>query len=969
MTSGGDLEWPVARVRQSFVDYFKTKEHTFVPSSAVIPHEDPTLLFINAGMNQFKALFLGTADPHTEFGQLKRAANSQMCIRAGGKHNDLDDVGRDTYHHTFFEMLGNWSFGDYFKEDAIAWAWELLTKVYGMPADRLYVTYFEGDPKNGLEPDLEAKRLWGQFLPEDHIIPGNAKDNFWEMGDTGPCGPCSELHFDRIGGRNAASLVNQDDPMVIEIWNLVFMQFERRGDSSLTRLPNSHVDTGMGLERIVSILQHVHSNYDSDAWTPIFAVIQTATGYSRSYAEVRDDAAGGEDATVAYRVIADHIRCLTCALADDAMPDSVGRGFVLRRIIRRAVRYGVQFMGAKTGFFSELVDSVVASLGPFFTHLQDPKTVQRIKLVLANEEESFAKTWDNGLKHFNTAVEDAKGRTSTVISGADAYVLHDRYGFPVDLTMLLAEKAAMSVDVDAFNAEMKVNQVSAGRVAAAKTFLDAHQLEDLKTRGVPQTQDAPKYTWENATANVVGIFDKKAVKFIDVLAPSSDKSGAEDYCLILDATNFYAESGGQIFDTGRIVTAADAVFDVKKVFSYAGYTVHVGNLSKDSTAAVPLSANVELQVNYDRRKPIAANHTATHELNWVLRKVLEEDKPDAFMRVQQKGSLVTDDLLRFDFSYNTKVAGEDLAKIEGLLNEKIKKGLPVYRKEVSLEAATKINGLRHMFGEKYPDPVSVCSVGAPVEDMVADPANEKWRGFAVEFCGGTHLSNLADAQQAVILSEEALMNGVRRITVVTRGEATKAVAIGAPLTAELAALAAEPVSAATVKALSVLNKKVGDSAAPLLLKNQLREDIDVAIRAQNAQLKVLAAEATARATVAGKAAGESHDAAASPFAALEAVDCGADREELQGFTDGFLAAVAGPVGLFLIGRDGDKALALVSMPKEFVAKKLSAVSWAKAVVGKGGGKPNSAQSGLAAKDIPEVIKKAQAEAETMKAAL
>ncbi|KAK7194805.1 alanyl-tRNA synthetase [Novymonas esmeraldas] len=959
------IEWPVSRVRQEFVDYFKKQEHTFVQSSPVCPHDDPTLLFINAGMNQFKALFLGTADPNTDFGRLKRVANSQMCIRAGGKHNDLEDVGRDTYHHTFFEMLGSWSFGDYFKKEAIQWAWELLTVVYKLPKDQLYVTYFEGDPKNGLEPDLEAKGLWGQFLPDSQIIPGNAKDNFWEMGDTGPCGPCSEVHFDRIGGRNAADLVNKDDPMVVEIWNLVFMQFERRADGSLTPLPQKHIDTGMGLERLTSILQDVKSNYDTDAWIPIFEAIQAATGYPKSYVEIRGE--GPIDPVVAYRVVADHIRCLTTAVGDGVMPDSVGRGFVLRRIIRRAVRYGVQFLGAKPGFFTQLVDSVCASLGPFFPHLQDPRNIQRIKAVLADEEQSFAKTWEIGLKQFNHAVDESRAANSKVISGTNAFILHDRYGFPVDLTCLLAEKDGMTVDMDGFNAEMKASQVSAGRVAAAKTFIDAYQLEELKSRDIPQTKDAAKYTWEESTGDVLAIFDKKNSQFISLLEPGNDL-GAEEVGIILSSTNFYAESGGQIYDTGRLVAANDCVFEVRKVYNVAGYVVHVGNLSKESSSPIPPSAVVQMQVDYDRRRPIAANHTATHELNWVLRSVLEE-KPDNFMEVQQKGSLVTDEMLRFDFSYNSKLSSEDLVSVEQLLNKRIEAGMPVYREEVSLEAASKINGLRHMFGEKYPDPVSIVSIGAPIDEMLADPERPEWRNYSVEFCGGTHLNDLKEVEKAVILSEEALMKGVRRVVVATKAEAEKAIKAGAELKEQFDELAKGEPTAANVKALSVLNKKVGDSSVPLVLKNEMRESIDTTIKQMNVALKAQAAGAKEKAAEAGKALGASHDAAATPFLIQQVPEFGAEREALQAFADGFSSAVSGPVGLFLIGSDEEKALAIVSMPAAFVEKKLSAVAWAKASIGKGGGKPNAAQSGLPAKDVTAATAKATAEAEKMKASL
>ncbi|KEG12024.1 putative alanyl-tRNA synthetase [Trypanosoma grayi] len=957
-------EWPINRVRREFLHFFEQRGHTFAPSSPVVPHNDPTLLFINAGMNQFKNLFLGTADPNTDFGRLTRAVNSQLCIRAGGKHNDLEDVGRDTYHHTFFEMLGSWSFGDYFKRDAIRWAWGLLTEVYKLPKDRLYVTYFGGDPTNGIAADEEAKQLWLELVPAAQVIPGNTKDNFWEMGDVGPCGPCSEVHYDRIGGRNAASLVNKDDPMVIEIWNLVFMQFERREGGVLVPLPKVHVDTGMGLERLASILQGVHSNYDTDAWMPLFDAIQSVTKYPESYAAVRDNAEC--DATVAYRVVADHIRCLTVALADGAMPDSVGRGFVLRRIIRRAVRYGVQFLGAKVGFFSQLVDAVVASLGPFFTHLQEPRTLQRIKAVLADEETSFAKTWETGLKHFNKAVSEAVKNT---ISGENAFILHDRYGFPVDLTCLLAEKAKMQVDMEGFHATMKANQLSGGRVAAAKTFLNVHQLEELKAKGIAATDDTAKYTWENHTAEVKAIFDKKRGEFVDVLLPG--QSGEEDIGIVLDVTNFYAESGGQIYDMGRIVAASDAMFNVKRVYNIGGYVVHVGNLiaTKGAGVPIPVSAAVELQVDYKRRLPIAANHTSTHVLNWCLRRVLEEEASDNYVEVQQKGSLVTDEMLRFDFSYNGKVSQEDLIKIEAALNEKIQQAPVVYRKEVPLETAKRISGLRQMFGEKYPDPVSVISVGAPIEDLIANPENTKWRAHAIEFCGGTHLSNLKEAETAVILSEEALMKGVRRLVVATRDVARKARAEGEALQQEYRTIVDGPVTEATSKSLSVLNKKVGDSAIPLTAKNKLREEIDVSIKSALATLKAMAAQTKEKATAAGGAAAEGYDAAANPFLVRRLDDFGADREALQAYADGFTRAVQGDVGVFLVGADASKALALAVLPKAFTAKKLSAVDWAKAAIGKGGGKPHAAQSGLAAADVDAAIEKALAETAKMKGAL
>ncbi|MEL7473829.1 MAG: alanine--tRNA ligase, partial [Planctomycetota bacterium] len=442
----GDPRWTAARVRQAFLDYFiKTHAHTHTPSSPVVPHDDPTLMFANAGMNQFKPVFLEQVPPGSPLVGVKRAANSQKCIRAGGKHNDLEDVGKDTYHHTFFEMLGNWSFGDYFKAEAINWAWDFLTNVLGLPADRLYATYFEGDASTGQPADDEARELWLKHLPPERVLPGNAKDNFWEMGDTGPCGPCSEIHFDRIGGRNAASLVNQDDPDVLEVWNLVFIQYDRQQDASLRPLPANHVDTGMGLERLVSVLQNKRSNYDTDLFGPLFVAIEQATG-ARPY-QGKLGADDKDDVDMAYRVIADHIRTLTLAITDGATPSNEGRGYVLRRVLRRAVRFGRQKLNAKSGFFSGLVPMVVESLGDAFPELR--KDPQRVQAIILDEEESFGRTLDRGIKMFEDVAK------SKQVSGEDAFQLYDTYGFPLDLTQLMAEERGLIVDVAGFEKEME----------------------------------------------------------------------------------------------------------------------------------------------------------------------------------------------------------------------------------------------------------------------------------------------------------------------------------------------------------------------------------------------------------------------------------------------------------------------------------------------------------------------------------
>ncbi|KAG9813807.1 alanyl-tRNA synthetase, partial [Aureobasidium melanogenum] len=446
-----EQQWNAAKVRSTFIDYFvKKRDHTFVPSSSVVPHSDPTLLFANAGMNQYKSIFLGTVDPSSDFASLKRATNSQKCIRAGGKHNDLDDVGKDSYHHTFFEMLGNWSFGDYFKKEAIAWSWELLTKEFGLDPARMYVTYFEGDKAGGLEPDLEAKELWKSVgVPEDHILPGNMKDNFWEMGDQGPCGPCSEIHYDRIGGRNAAHLVNMDDPNVLEIWNNVFIQYNRESDKSLRPLPNKHVDTGMGFERLVSVLQDKSSNYDTDVFTPLFDRIQEITGVRKYEGKFGSEDADGID--TAYRVVADHVRLLTFAITDGGIPNNMGRGYVVRRVLRRGARYARKYLNTDIGdFFSKIVPTLVAQMGDMFPEIK--KKEQDVKEILNEEELSFAKTLDRGEAMFEKYAQQCKDNNTKSLSGSDVWRLYDTYGFPVDLTQLMAEERGLTINEEEVNA-------------------------------------------------------------------------------------------------------------------------------------------------------------------------------------------------------------------------------------------------------------------------------------------------------------------------------------------------------------------------------------------------------------------------------------------------------------------------------------------------------------------------------------
>jgi len=741
-----------ANPRHSF---FKEKKgHTFVPSSSVVPLADPTLLFTNAGMNQYKSIFQGTVDPDSDFAKLKRAVNTQKCIRAGGKHNDLDDVGKDSYHHTFFEMLGNWSFGDYFKKEAVEWSWELLTKVYGLQPDRLYVTYFEGKPDVGLEPDLEAKEYWKSVgVAEDHILPGNMKDNFWEMGDQGPCGPCSEVHYDRIGGRNAAHLVNQDDPNVLEIWNNVYIQYNREPDRSLKSLPNKHIDTGMGFERLVSVLQNKMSNYDTDVFTPLFRTIQEVTGAREYGGKFGDEDADGVD--TAYRVVADHVRLLTFAISDGGVPNNVGRGYVVRRVLRRGARYARKYFNVEIGdFFAKIIPTLVEQMGDMFPEIKQKQA--DVKEILNEEEISFAKTLDRGESMFEKFAQQCKSHDTKELAGADVWRLYDTYGFPVDLTRLMAEERGLSIDDGAVaQAQEKAREASKGEKKAAADLLklNVHDINALENMAdVPKTDDSPKFQKDN----IHGVI--KAIYHGGKFAPSTKEiADNEQIGLILDRTNFYAEQGGQEFDTGRILIDGEAEIDVQNVQVYGGYVMHTGYMNYGS-----FKVGEEVLCEFDelRRQPIRNNHTGTHILNFALREVLGDD-------VNQRGSLVAPEKLRFDFSHKAGCSDEEIAKIEELSTSYIRQNSEVYAVDVPLATAREIEGVRAVFGETYPDPVRVVSVGVPVEELLEDVKRKEWRSVSVEFCGGTHVKNTSEIKDLVVLEESGIAKGIRRIVAVT----------------------------------------------------------------------------------------------------------------------------------------------------------------------------------------------------------
>ncbi len=745
--------------------------------------------------------FIGTCDPNIEMSTLKRAVNSQKCIRAGGKHNDLDDVGKDVYHHTFFEMLGNWSFGDYFKKEAIDMAYNCLVQQFGLDPNRLYATYFGGDEST--PADDEARELWLKYLPTERVLPFDAKDNFWEMGATGPCGPCTEIHYDRIGNRDAAALVNMDDPNVIEIWNNVFIQFNREPDGSLRPLPHKHIDTGMGLERLTSILQNKMSNYDTDIFMPIFHALRTilqkqgipnVPAYS---GKVGAEDAGGVD--MAYRVIADHIRTLSFSIADGAMPSNDGRGYVLRRVLRRAVRYGRSNLNADIGFFAQLVPTVVQLFGGFYPELKEKEEL--ITSVISEEEASFGQTLDKGLHKFEAMV--AKYASTGIFAAKDAHILYTTMGFPVDLTELMVEERGMKLDKEGFERLMQHEMELSAKALHEKQLkamggvdmsLEAEQTNYLNEHNIQVTMDELKYDREGTVdAQILSLYvGRNATDLYGFIGTiHAEDVGNKMIGVILDQTSFYAESGGQVADTGTLVSIdGDAMIQIENVQVYAGYVVHCGRLI---SGTVHVKDRVKLRVDFERRLKIASNHTMTHVLNFALRHVLvlhpeDGEKSNAAQQLEQKGSLVDESKLRFDFSWNGPLSESQLSRIEQVCSDRVKSAVPVESCVAPLGDAHKISSLRAVFGEAYPDPVRVVSVSStPLKDILSDPANDTWYDYSIEFCGGTHLTNTSEAEEFVLLNEEGIAKGVRRITAVTMQVARDAIVLERQLQDKLVA--------------------------------------------------------------------------------------------------------------------------------------------------------------------------------------
>lgn len=713
-------------IRESFKQFFASKEHQIVPSAPMVVKGDPTLMFTNAGMNQFKDIILGNVPR-----KYPRVADSQKCLRVSGKHNDLEEVGHDTYHHTMFEMLGNWSFGDYFKKEAINWAWEYLVEVLKLNPERLYATVFEGSPAEGLDRDNEAAGYWEQYLPKDHILNGNKHDNFWEMGDTGPCGPCSEIHIDLRSDEeraavSGADMVNKDHPQVIEIWNLVFMQFNRKADGSLEPLPAKVIDTGMGFERLCMALQGKTSNYDTDVFQPIIKVIAGMAGTTYGTDKQQD---------IAMRVIADHIRTIAFAITDGQLPSNAKAGYVIRRILRRAVRYGYTFLDRKEAFMYKLLPVLIETMGDAYPELIAQKTL--IEKVIKEEEESFLRTLETGIRLLDKKMEETKAAGKTVLNGVDAFTLYDTYGFPLDLTELILRENGMEADIEEFNKAMQKQKERARNAAAIET--------------------GDWITLKEGECKFVGydLFECEA----EILRYRQIKQKNKVlYQIVLDQTPFYAEMGGQVGDTGWLI-ADDEKIDVIDTKRENNLPVHlVTKLPKDVTATFTAKINVKKRIQCE------CNHSATHLLHEALREVLGT-------HVEQKGSYVSPDSLRFDFSHFQKVTDEEIRKVEILVGEKIRANFSLEEHRNMPIAEAKALGAMALFGEKYGDEVRVVKYGS-----------------SVELCGGTHIPATGMIGSLRVIGESSIAAGVRRIEAVTAEGAEQFVYAQQDLIRELRAL-------------------------------------------------------------------------------------------------------------------------------------------------------------------------------------
>jgi alanyl-tRNA synthetase len=856
------------QIRQEFISFFEERQHRFVRSSPVVPNDDPTLLFANAGMNQFKDVFLGSGTR-----DYNRAANSQKCIRASGKHNDLEDVGRDNYHHTFFEMLGNWSFGDYFKEEGIRWAWELLTEVWGLDKTRLHATVFGGDEQDGLPPDEEAAELWRRCtdINPDHIHFFGKKENFWEMGDTGPCGPCSEIHIDMTDDRSGAPLVNADDARVIEIWNLVFIQFNRGNDGKLSPLPARGVDTGMGLERVCRVLQGVDSNYSTDLFTPLLQAISEITGTQDAEGEIG----------VAYRVIADHLRSLSFAIADGAIPSNEGRGYVLRRMLRRATRFG-RVLGMETPFIHKLVPTLVEGMGDAFPEIRQQQA--HISRVIESEEASFGNTLDRGLEIFEQMVAQPATISQKKLSGEDAFKLYDTYGFPVDLTRLICEERQLELDEAGFEVCMEAQRNKARESARFQTA----QIEWKEMEVGPHSR-------------FIGYNSYNVETWIRRFA--QNESG--QWLFALDTTPFYAESGGQVADQGTIQQGQRtwSVVDVRKE---GDLIIHVCD-GREKPEPEPVIARIDV----DKRKATTRNHTGTHMLHAALKQIIGQ-------HVNQAGSIVHPDYLRFDFTHSERLSSDQVEEIERLVNRKIRENIDLNVFETGYRQAVD-SGVTALFGEKYGDTVRVVQLD----------------DFSSELCGGCHTSATGEIGSFRIVSEGAIASGVRRIVAVTGERAEEVSRDESKAVQELKHL------------LNVQTESIGTQVANLMEeKRKLEKELQL--------LKKQSAAGSAQDLISN-----ARSVAGVPLLAMK-VDA-TSMDELRSLGDSLRKELE---GIALLGAELEGKTTLLCVVADSIlnrgAKAAEIVNRVAALAdGRGGGKPHLAQAGIKS---PEKLPHALAQA-------
>ncbi|XP_061415266.1 alanine--tRNA ligase, mitochondrial [Lethenteron reissneri] len=931
-------------VRETFVRFFREKHgHAFVPSSNVKPRADPSLLFVNAGMNQFKPLLLGSVDPRSELARCTRAVNSQKCVRAGGKHNDLEDVGRDVYHHTFFEMLGNWSFGDYFKREVCQMAWELLTEVYRIPKERLYVSYFGGSQALGLKADEECREIWLQLgVAAPHVLPFGEKENLWEMGEVGPCGPCSEIHYDHVGGRDASGLVNAGHPDVVEIWNLVFMQYNREENGSLRLLPRHNVDCGMGFERLLAVLQGKRSNYDTDLFTPIMSAIHKGTG-AREYRGLVGEADEGHVDT-AYRVLADHVRTLAVCIADGVYPGMTGAELVLRQILRRATRFAIETLRAQPGLLASLVPTVVDILGDTYPELN--REAQVVMDVINENEAAFLSSLSRGRRLMERTV--AKMGTASASFPVDvAWSLHRGLGFPFDLIHLMLDERGLSLDTVAFNeleraelrrAQQQKQEGEKGEAPGRESLLlDVHALDELRSRGVPATDDAAKYAYElrpdgryefaRCSARVVAVWRRPGL---------SDVVGAGERCsLVLDATCFYSEQGGQDGDTGVLlaVDAAgqqDIVAMVEDVQVCGGFVLH-HVVTRDT---VRVGDRLLLAINEERRLGCMIKHTATHLLSQALRDVLGN-------ATQQRGSHVAADRLRFDFSTRTPVSVDQLRSVEAAVCRLVSADERVFVAEAPLASARRIPHLRCV-DEDYPEEVRVVSVGTPAEQLLRQQQHTDGAG-SVELCCGTHLQRTGLIEDFVIVSERAMVKGLSRVVAVTDREAREARRTGEALAQQADSLGERVAhGAASLPRLLGLSKEVGQltdvvdrAVMPQWQRKELQQMLKTMQRKANTAVRKL------RTSLAEKAAETLAEKHANETLIVDVMEA-ENLSVLVRTVNELSRAVPDARVLLMSIQPGGQLLCACQVPKEMVDA-FPALDWAQAVCGPMGGKAIGSQ--------------------------